>query len=71
MYAVEVKQFIIDENMRRTMTLGQKLNNNGGSLDLTHVPSYLASSIPKGTRYNLNDTMPLGNTNLLLPEDAK
>lgn len=68
MNAPEVKQFINDDNMRKTLTSTQKLkmpqqDAMGGS--------YLAQSRGQnGVRYNLNDTMPLAGSNFNLLKQA-
>ena len=60
MFAPEVKQFILDDNMRRTMTASQKVR-----VASKQDGTYLALSRGQ-VKYNLNDTMPVGSQNFNL-----
>ena len=60
MFAPEVKQFILDDNMRRTMTASQKVR-----VASKKDGTYLAQSRGQ-VKYNLNDTMPVGSQNFNL-----
>jgi len=71
MGALEVKQFIADDNMRKT-SMGKK-GFGAGSQDMRGGASYLASSVPKGVgnnKFNLNDTMPVSGSNFNLIKQA-
>ena len=57
MFAPEVKQFILDDNMRRNIMSGQKHSGSHSAQHDNKVGSYVQQ--PQPGRYNLNDTMPV------------
>jgi hypothetical protein len=68
--AYEVKQYIADDNARRSVAhknQGRVIRAGGaGSQDIGSTTAYLTQTNPKGSepRFNLNGTMPVQGSNL-------